>query len=421
MSIISIICFTLFVVLILTMFRKGTDIFSPARIFLIVWSLAIGLAELKLSGHQIEWKYYSWFVLFVSLFSVLIGMFAVYVINLYKPINTTISIRSTLINYKLNEEILFKIVILIFACYIISYSIIYAVVGFIPLFTPQPNLTRTKWSVFGFGLIIHLAPTIIYFVMLYYLTVQKRLGKKLITGLIMFATLFTFFLLVQRFSLVISIVLTMIFLYYGTYKFRPRNVIIIFLILVVFMYGISTIRVSTLFIQYLYYSAKMKFGPQYAFLTEPYMYIVMNLENFANSVYHLSNFTYGYFTFDFVLALSGLKHWISDYTYIEQFPFVINADYNTYSMFFTYYRDFGLLGVFIIPFLLGVIVSALYYRMRQKPDINSISFYGMFLFALIFSFFIPMLSWLHFILNLTIIYLCTKLIVVYSPNYSNNI
>jgi oligosaccharide repeat unit polymerase len=393
------------------MFKKGTDIFSPARIFMIVWTLAIGLAELKLSGHQIVWNLYSWFVLLLSLLSVLLGMFIIYVINLYKTVNTTFSIRSAIILNKIDSEILFKLILLIFFGYIVSYLIIFAIVGFIPLFTPQPNLTRTKWSVFGFGLIIHLAPTVIYFVILYYLTVQKMFGKKIIVGVILIITLFTFFLLVQRFSLVISIVLTMIFLYYGTYKFRPRNVMIILLFLIVFMYGISTIRVSTLFIEYLYYSARMKFGPQYAFLTEPYMYIVMNLENFANSVYHLNDFTYGYFTFDFVLALSGLKHWIAEYTYIEQFPFVINADYNTYSMFFTYYRDFGLLGIFFIPFFLGVVVSILYYKMRQKPDINSISFYGMFLFVLIFSFFIPMLSWLNFILNLTIIYFCTKFVI----------
>jgi oligosaccharide repeat unit polymerase len=187
------------------------------------------------------------------------------------------------------------------------------------------------------------------------------------------------------------------------------------------MYGISTIRVSALFIEYLYYSARMKFGPQYAFLTEPYMYLVMNLENFANSVYHLNDFTYGYFTFDFVLALSGLKHWIAEYTYIEQFPYILNSDYNTYSMFFTYYRDFGLFGLFFIPFILGLVVSILYYKMRRKPDINSISFYGMFLFVLIFSFFIPMLSWLHFILNLTVIYFCTKLVVINSQYHISDI
>lgn len=414
MSLVAIICLLLLILLIITMFKKGTDIFSPARIFVIVWTLAIGLAELKLSGHQIQWNLFSWVVLLISLLSVLLGMFIIFVINLFKSVNTAISIRSIISQYKLDSDLLFKLILLIFTFYIVSYLIIYGIVGFIPLFTSQPNLTRTKWSVFGFGLIIHLAPTVIYFVILYYLTVHKMIGKKFIMGIVLFTTLFTFFLLVQRFSLVISIVLMMIFLYYGTYKFRPRNVLIIVFLLIIFMYGISTIRVSTLFIEYLYYSARMKFGPQFAFLTEPYMYIVMNLENFAKSVYHLNDFTYGYFTFDFVLALSGLKHWIAEYTYIEQFPYIINADYNTYSMFFTYYRDFGLLGVFFIPFFLGMFVSILYYRMRRTPDINSISFYGMFLFVLIFSFFIPMLSWLHFILNLTVIYLCTKFVVIKS-------
>lgn len=418
MSLISIICFTLLFLLVMTFFKKGADIFSPARIFLIVWALAIGLAELKLSGHQIEWAFYSWIVLLISILSVLLGMFVVYVININKHVYTTNSIKKVLRNNRIDNDLWFKVFVLLFICYVVSYLVIYAMVGFIPLFTSQPNLTRTKWSVFGFGLIIHLAPTVLYFVILYYLSARNVLGKKFIASIVFLVTLLSFMLLVQRFSLVISITLTMIFLYYGTYKFRPKNVIMIVLLLVAFMYGISTIRVSTLFIEYLYYSARMKFGPQYAFLTEPYMYIVMNLENFANSVYHLDNFTYGYFTFDFILALSGLKHWIAEYTYIEQFPYIINTDYNTYSMFFTYYRDFGVIGVFIIPFILGTVVSIFYYKMRRVPNINSISFYGMFLFVLLFSFFIPMLSWLHFILNLSVIFYCTRLVVIKSQNQS---
>lgn len=412
MSYLSLLCFIVFFLLIFTFFKKGTDIFAPGRIFMLVWSLVIGLAELKLSGYQIEWKLYSWFVLSVSIFSLLLGIFVVYVINVNKKIISVNSIRTILTNVKINNNRLYLILLFVFFSYLISYMVIYAILGFIPLLTRQPNVTRTQWSVFGFGLIIHLAPTVVYLVVLYFLSTKSQFGKKIFAALIFIITLFTFFLLVQRFSLVISIILIMIFLYYGTYKFNPKNVLIIFLLLVGFMYGISTIRVSSLFIDYLYYSAQMKFSPQLAFLTEPYMYLVMNLENFANSVYHLDKFSYGYFSFDFILALSGLKHWISEYTYFEQFPHIINADYNTYSMFFIYYRDFGLFGVLLIPFILGAVVSTLYYKMRNNPNINSISLYGMFLFVLMFSFFIPMLSWLHFVLNLSVIYLCTKLVLI---------
>lgn len=416
MSIISIISFAIFFLMIISFFKKGTDIFSPARIFLLVWSMAIGLADLKLSWHQYEWNLFSWAVILISISSVLLGMFIVYVINFGDESISIKATRNLIMNYKMNIKLLYKIIIIIFLLYFISYITIYLIVGFIPLFTALPNITRTKWSVFGFGLIIHLAPAILYFIVLYFLNVRKKTVSKLSLSLIALVTLGSFLLLLQRFDLVIAIILSIVFFYYGTNKFSFKNVIIVSLLFIVFMYSISTVRVSSLFIEYLYMTSKMKFSSQYAFLTEPYMYVVMNLENFANVVNNFDTYSFGYFTFDFVLALTGLKHWIAEYAQLKEFPELITAEFNTYTMFFTYYRDFGIIGLFIIPLGLGMLISNLYHKMRVKPNLNSISLYGIFLIVIIFSFFIPMLSWLYFILNLFTIYFLTKILIIKSDN-----
>ena len=181
------------------------------------------------------------------------------------------------------------------------------------------------------------------------------------------------------------------------------------------MYGVSTLRASNLFLEYLYYGGKMKFGKEFAIFTEPYMYVVMNLENFANAVNKLSNFSFGFYTFDFVLALTGLKHLLLDYGSFQSFPFIVDSSYNTYTMFFVYYRDFSLIGSFIFPFSLGLGIYGSYFHLKRKPNLNSISLYGVFVFVILFSFFIPMLSWLHFVYNLTIIYLISKHVVVNKP------
>ena len=49
---------------------------------------------------------------------------------------------------------------------------------------------------------------------------------------------------------------------------------------------------------------------------------------------------------------------------------------------------------------------------NKFKNLNSISLYGVFVFVILFSFFIPMLSWLHFVYNLSIIYFISKLVVV---------
>ncbi len=410
MPVVSYIMFLLFFVLFLSLFRKGADIFSPARLFILVWSLSIGLADLKLSYHQPEWSAYSWFVLFISITSVLLGMFVVYVVNYNKPIASISLIRERIKHISFDKRLFYKLIIAVFLIYIVSYLVIYMIVGFIPLFTSLPNETRTRWSIFGFGLLIHLAPTILYVIVIYFLTFRGITSKKISLFIIALITFISFLFLLQRFDLVISIILSMVFLYYGTQKFKPKNIFIISFFLILFMYSISTLRVSELFMAYLYYTAKMKFSIDYAFLTEPYMYIVMNLENYASAANNLQHFSYGYYTFDFLLALSGLKHWIKEYVLLQDFPNIITPDFNTYSMFFTYYRDFGLIGVFVFPFLFGGIVSSIYFKMRMNPNLNTISFYGMFIFVIVFSFFIPMLSWLHFLLNITFIYFLTKML-----------
>ena len=378
----------------------------------MVWTFAIGLAELKLSWFQYEWKFYSWFILLISLVSMLLGMFSMYVLNYNKPLKSIHDTRIHIRSAKLDIKLLFKLTIALFLAYAISYVTIWIAVGFIPIFSPIPNIARTKWSLFGFGLVIHMAPVIIYLVVLYFLSVRKKYSQKVSLLFMVLITVLSFLLLLQRFPLVIPIILSMIFLYYGTKKFRPRNIFLVVVLFVGFMYAMSTIRVSTLFIYFIYFTSKMKFSIDYAFLTEPYMYIVMNLENFANATEKLTTFDYGNFTFDFMLALSGLKHWLIEYNNITESPHLISQNFNTYSMFFVYYRDFGPIGVFLFPLLIGMVIAKLYYKMRISPDIHSISLYGMSTFVIMFSFFVPMLSWLNFVLGLTTIYLVTRLIVI---------
>jgi oligosaccharide repeat unit polymerase len=415
MTVIAFIFSAIFLTLFLTLFKKDTDVFAPARLFTLVWSFAIGLVGFQFSGLQKIWSIYSWLVLIITLLSVLLGMFVVYV-HYFGAENKSISqIRNSITNATINPQPLFKWVIILFVAYVISYISIYLVTGFIPFFTARPDLTRTKWGFFGVGLIVHSVPTIIYFVIIYYIKVHGEFVKKFLLTLILVISFISYSFLLQRFDLVIFMILATVFLYYGTTKLKIRYILIFLIGLITFMYGVSTLRASNLFLEYLYYGGKMKFGKEFAIFTEPYMYVVMNLENFANAVNKLSNFSFGFYTFDFVLALTGLKHLLFDYGSFQTFPFIVDSSYNTYTMFFVYYRDFGIIGSFIFPFSLGVGIYGSYFHLKRKPNLNSISLYGVFVFVILFSFFIPMLSWLHFVYNLTIIYLISKHVVVNKP------
>ena len=79
----------------------------------------------------------------------------------------------------------------------------------------------------------------------------------------------------------------------------------------------------------------MKFNFKYAVFTEPYMYVSMNLENFTRAVGKLDNYTFGYYSFNFLTSLSGIRKSLADYLALNHFPY-LNSNYNTYSMFWIF-------------------------------------------------------------------------------------
>jgi oligosaccharide repeat unit polymerase len=183
-------------------------------------------------------------------------------------------------------------------------------------------------------------------------------------------------------------------------------------------YLISSLRAGEIIVAFLYYSAKMKFPLKYAVFTEPYMYVVMNLENYARAISKVDTYMYGFYSFDFITAITGLKHWIKDYFRLEDYPYLVSRYYNTCSAFWTIYRDFGVLGIFVLPFGGGLALSSLYYSFMKRPSLQKLAFYGILLFAAIFSFFDSIIGYLWFEYNLLMIYLVFKYIS--SPRLSKS-
>lgn len=411
MNIISIISFIIIISIILYSIFKKTDILSPGKLFIIIWALAIGLTELKLSRLQYEWSTLSWIYLLIPIASVLTGIFTIYVLFFDKKVYSLQSIRNIVLNSPINEKKLIGIIISLFVVYIASYFIIYLYIGFIPIFTKYPNEARTKWSIFGIGLLVHLAPIILYLIIVYILLIKRSLIRKILLTVIAAATFITFLFILQRFGIFITIVLTIVLIYYGTKKFNYKTVLFLLLIIFGLSYLILSLRAGSLILQYFHYVSQMKYSPRYSIFTEPYMYVVMNLENYSYATTKLNEFTYGLASFDFLFAVTGLKHWLHEYINFNEKPFLLNYNYNTYSMFFVNFRDFYVFGIFILPYLFGMLVSFLYYKMKKNPNINTISIYGIFVITILFSFFNPTLSWLFYVFDIIVLYLSTSLII----------
>ncbi|GAB4129662.1 MAG: hypothetical protein Fur0015_03560 [Ignavibacteriales bacterium] len=410
MSSVSIVSFIILFVFLLSFIIKRIDILSPARLFIIVWSFAIGLTHLRLSIFQKDWTLYSWFMLMLTLLSFLAGVFVIYVLNSDKNILTIPQIRERMKQQHVDKDLLFNILLISFALYLVSYLVSFLVMGFIPAFSPRPEI-RTQWTgVFGVGLITHGLPPILFFSSIFFFYEKKSKRKRIIVFLIAFLTFFLNLLVLHRFDIVYWLVVLLVYMFYSTKKLKFGYIFLFTLFLVAIIYGISTFRASKFIANIIYYTSGMKFSVKYAVFTEPYMYFAMNVENFINGVEKYTKFTYGYFTFNPILSLIQLKHPLEEYSMIAKYPHLLSSNYNTYTMFFEWYRDWGIFGLGFLPFIWGMIIGTSFYRLKRNPSLPAIVVYGAFLFVIIFSFFVNMLGWLHFIFNMSMLYLIAKLI-----------
>ncbi len=396
MNLLSVIVFLLVTIFILLSIRKGGDILSPTRVFGLTWCIVLGLADLKLSGLQHTWGLNGWLLALLGPCSFILGLFIAYIINFDSRFLTINEMRQIMKNHEIKDASLFNFIIVAFVAYIFGYLIIYLVKGYLPLFTFRPGAARIEYSVFGVGLFIHHMPIIIYFSIVYHLFSRGRYGKKTILKFIMLITLITYLFLLQRYQLIMISMMAFTLLYYTTKYIRLKTMLIFIGLGILIIYLIATLRAGQVVQKVLYVTSEMKFAEKYAIFTEPYMYMVMSIENFVRATSQLDQHTYGYFTFDFALALTGLKHWISNYFKIVENPFLISG-YNTYTIFWTFYRDFGILGISIFPLVAGYLVGSVYYTMRRNPTIRNISFYGVIMFIMALSFFLSPLGFLWFV------------------------
>jgi len=395
------ICFGICLGIILSVFRRGADLLSPARVFGFMWSLSIGLAELKLSAYQHEWNFDSWIVLLTGVGAFLVGAFMAYVPNLSRKLVPLRTMREVVRREEVREERLFWLVCASVAVYCAAYTVNFLMRGFLPFFAIERP--RLEFNVSGVTLFLFSVPFIIFFIVLYFLLVRGKRGKKGVLATLFLITVGSTLLLLSRYQLIIPFVICFGFLYYASRSIRWKTILPLSLAMSAFFYWVSSVRGSHLVASFLYYNSKMRFPKEYAFFTEPYMYVVMNLENFARTVRLLDYHTYGYFTFDFITAISGVKYWIVDYFNLDRAPFLISG-YNTYPSLWWFYMDFGVVGLAVIPLFLGLGSGVLYYRMRQRPTIRNVTAYAVMFFVVFVSTYTFPPAGLFFILNLLAMY-----------------
>ncbi len=402
---ISIGCFLLLLGIIVSCFHKGADLFSPARVFGTVWLTCIGLADLKLSAFQHIWSTWAWSALLLGILSYLLGIFVMYILNLDKRIGSVASFRNRLEGIILiSQKKYYGIVLCLFGLYILSYGLETLAFGGLPILSNAPDRARSEYGLFGVHLFVSMASSVLILCHEYFILFKKPRKYSAIILSVFFITFLSYGLLLQRFNYIMWLIIIFVLYYYLSKHVNAKNVLTVTSLVLLFLTFLQTIRVSRYVQNYIYVVSRMRFSVKYAFLAEPYMYIVMNLENFARGADKLEQYTYGYYSADSVFALSGLKHPVAEYFSLIERPF-LNSGYNTFPFLWTYYRDFGILGMVICCFIIGLGISYLYYSFRIQPTPLKLIGYALSVFFMILSFFTNILGLLTVVFNIIVLLL----------------
>ncbi len=217
-------------------------------------------------------------------------------------------------------------------------------------------------------------------------------------------------LIVQRYGLFILLMMAFCLYYYSGKRVSGKTILVFASLLILTIVGIQSIRVSELIKAYIIYNSKIKFPMRYAELAIPYMYLSMNLENFARFYSQIDNHSFGFLSTEYIFHLFGTKYIIAEYFGIEKFKYFIGG-YNTYPYFWPYYYDFGIIGLGFIPLIIGFLISEIYYFLHRNPSLTLLAVYSVAFSVLMVTFNSDPLTKSEMVLSYTLI-VVTQLFIV---------
>jgi len=182
----------------------------------------------------------------------------------------------------------------------------------------------------------------------------------------------------------------------------PLKLIIYTLVLLTVMYVILTIARSH-DVEYLNSIFEMRYNVP-IFISQPYIYISNNYDNFNYLVSNISSYSLGLKSLYPFIALTGLKFFMPA---LADFPiYVVKEELSTLTLVYDAYYDFGIFGIILFGILLGCMIYVLERLMYIKSNPIIYLIYAQSTLYLLLSFFTTWFSnpttWFYFAISVLI-------------------
>ena len=130
---------------------------------------------------------------------------------------------------------------------------------------------------------------------------------------------------------------------------------------------------------------EMKNGNMPIFITQPYMYVANNYDNFNCLVEELGSHSWGLKMLAPLWTLSGLKF---KFPGLVNFPYFVNKEeLTTLTVFYDAYYDFGIIGVLGLSCILGALAFYMMQAMKKVRNPIMYLFYSQIAIYMMLSFF----------------------------------
>ncbi len=375
-------------------YHKSGSLIHLRGLFCAFWTGGQAVACLKLSNLQSDWSLITWICFYVAL----VGFWGTYEI-VHRLFGEEESGRGRRVNKNFVRPI-FRCMQVLTVLSLVAFITESVVLGYIPLFVKGVPHAYSEFHLSGvhyFTVSCVLVPSL---AVLFFLDGGSRRSYR--NGLVVLMAVISLvipILCVSRFQLIFAVV-TAGFTF-GACRQRMNPWILPGLLASLLPFYVILTVARSHDVAYLNGIFEMKNSHMPIFISQPYIYIANNYENFDCLVEALPRHTFGIRMMFPFWALTGLKF---AFPYLVSFPlYVTKTELTTVTLFYDAYYDFGVFGVILLASALGAVASVLSSRLGEGKNPMGYLLYGQFAMYMMLSFFTTWFSnpttWFYFVVT----------------------
>lgn len=363
------------VLIYLWLFRKSGNLVELRGLFTLSWVGGQGLACFQLSRLQTDWSMITWLCFFLAYLGFGMG----YEWKSHAGSEAVCEREKNPVYASRLFVCIGSLAVVSVICFVIEWL----AVGFIPVFSDLPH-AYSYFHVSGvhyFTISCILIPAI----SVLYLSVCERLKTWTILVLLVCNGIAVAIpvLCVSRFQLLFAVGFAVVTYIIVHRKIKFRTIIILLCIMVPVYVLLTVARNHD--VEYLNGIFEMKNNGTPIFVTQPYIYVANNFENFNCMVEQLTSHSWGIRMLFPVFALTGLKFVFPQLT---AYPlYITKPELTTLTMFYDAYYDFGVMGILIFALILGMAAKYIWNATDKTDNPVVYLFYGQTAIYLGLSFF----------------------------------